>query len=107
MKALPPGTTMTAYVTDDSFDKVVSFYKTFAKQYDIRRRRGDKRLPNGQELQQTFMIFDGAADIMTSRTWAKIQRPFVGSVDLKGSAPEYKDVRDVTENRANREEVSP
>jgi hypothetical protein len=98
MKAQPPGTTTTAYLTNDSYDKVVAFYKTFAKQYDMPRRHGatGPRLPNGQEIQQTFMIFD-AADIITSKNWAKIQHPFVGSFDMKNGTPDYKDIRDITE----------
>ncbi len=93
-KALPPGTTSATYITNDSFDKVVAFYKALGKQYNISYR---PKLPNGQEMQQTFILFDGAADLRTSKNWAKIQRPFVGSVDFKGGAPQYKDIRDVTE----------
>jgi hypothetical protein len=63
----------------------------------LKTRRAPAALPNGQEMKQTFLIFDGAADIMTSRTWAKIQHPFVGSIDFKGGIPAYKDIRDLTE----------
>lgn len=97
MKALPPGTTATAYITKDAFEKVVAFYKSSSKEYKMPGMPGSRKLPSGQELKQTFLIFDGAADITTSKSWAKIQNPFIGSVDFKGGAPVYSDVRDVTE----------
>ncbi len=99
MEAVPPGTTTDAYLTGDSFEKVVAFYKTFAKEYSMPRRRtaATTRLPNGQDLKQTFFIFDGADSIVTSRHWAKVQRPFVGSSEMKGMTPQYHDIRDVTE----------
>jgi hypothetical protein len=96
MKNTPAGTTSTVYTTGDSFDKVVAFYKASATQYDMPHHTAGK-LPNGQELQQTFMIFDGAANLMTSKKWAKIQHPFIGSVTINGTVPEYKDIRDLTE----------
>jgi hypothetical protein len=96
MKALPPGTTGTTYTTNDSFEKVVAFYKGIGKEYKMPGMRGGGKLPTGQEMKQTFLIFDGAADIMTSKSWAKVQHPFIGSVDFKGGAPEYHDIRDIT-----------
>jgi hypothetical protein len=96
MKALPPGTTSTIYTTNDSFEKVVAFYKGFAKEYQMPGRRGGGKLPSGPDLKEAYLIFDGAADMLTSKSWAKVQRPFIGSVDFKGGVPEYKDVRDVT-----------
>lgn len=97
MKAMPPGTTSTAYITKDSYEKVVAFYKGFAKEYKMPGMPANRKLPTGQEMKQTFFIFDGAADISTSKSWAKVQNPFIGSVDFKGGAPVYSDVRDVTE----------
>ena len=94
--ALPPGTTSTIYTTNDSFEKVVAFYKGFGKEYQMPGMRAGRKLPSGQELKEEYLIFDGAADIVASRSWAKIQRPFIGDVSLKGGVPEYKDVRDIT-----------
>jgi hypothetical protein len=96
MKALPAGTTTATYTTTDSFEKVVAFYKGSAREYQIPGMRSGGKLPNGQEMKHTFLIFDAAADITTSRSWAKVQHPFIGSVDFKAGAPEYKDIRDVT-----------
>jgi hypothetical protein len=97
MKAIPAGTTSTAYITKDPFEKVVAFYKGSAKEYKMPGMRAGGKLPTGQEMKQTYLIFDGAADITTSKSWAKVQSPFIGSVDFKGGAPVYSDVRDVTE----------
>ena len=97
MKSLPPGTTTTAYITNDSFEKVVAFYKSSAKEYKMPGMRGGGKLPTGQEMKQTFPIFDGASNIGTSKSWAKVQHPFVGSVDFKGGMPEYSEIRDITE----------
>ena len=97
MKAMPPGITSTAYITKDAYEKVVAFYKGSAKEYKMPGMPANRKLPTGQEMKQTFFIFDGAADITTSKSWAKVQNPFIGSVDFKGGAPVYSDVRDVTE----------
>lgn len=96
-QTLPPGTTTAVYLTDDSFEKVVAYYKSFAKEYTMPRRRPADKLPNGQDLKQTFFIFDGADSIVTSKNWAKVQRPFIGSVEMKDMTPQYHDIRDVTE----------
>lgn len=95
-KALPPGMTSTIYTTNDSFEKVAAFYKNLGKEYKMPGARTGRKLPSGQELKEMYLIFDGAADIMASKTWAKVQRPFIGDVDLKGGVPQYMDVRDLT-----------
>lgn len=92
-KALPPGTVATSYITNDSFEKVVAFYKGFAQEYTMPGMPKDRKLPNGHELKQAYFIFDGAKDLSTSKTWAQIQRPFIGSV---GDNLEPLDIRDVT-----------
>jgi len=58
-------------------------------------KKGTK-LPNGQELMSVYFIFDGAASIANSKSWAKVQRPYVGTVKMQGTTPEYSDIRDVT-----------
>lgn len=95
--ALRPGTTITAYLTNDSFEKVVAFYKGFAQEYLTPGAHLNVKLPNGQELKKTFLILDGAPDLRTSRSWLSIQHPFVAAVALKGGEPKNTDIRDVTE----------
>jgi hypothetical protein len=92
-KALPPGTESNIYLTNDSYEKVVAFYKGLGQEYTMPGMPKTRKLPSGQELKQTFFIFDGAKDLSTSKSWAKVQRPFIGGVDDK---MQPRDVRDVT-----------
>jgi hypothetical protein len=92
-KALPPGTKATVYLTNDSFQKVVAFYKGSAREYTMPGIPKGRKLPSGQELKQTYFIFDGAKHLMTSKSWAQVQRPFIGSI---GDNLEPHDIRDVT-----------
>jgi hypothetical protein len=93
MKALPPGTEATIYLSNDPFEKVAAFYKAFAKEYTMPGMPKGRKLPNGQELKQTYFIFDGAKDLTTSKSWAQVQRPFIGSVD---DNLQPHDIRDLT-----------
>ena len=55
------------------------------------------RLSTGQELQEAYFIIDDAADIMTSKHWIKIQRPYLGRERTReGSQGKFEAVRDVT-----------
>ncbi len=92
-KALPPGTVATSYVTNDSFEKVVAFYKGFAQEYTMPGMPKNRKLPSGQDLKQAYFIFDGAKDLTTSKSWAQIQRPLIGSID---NNLQPRDIRDVT-----------
>lgn len=94
-KAMPPGTVSINYVTNDSFEKVVSFYKGLAKEYTMSMpgMPKNRKLPSGQELKQTYFIFDGAKDLATSKSWAQVQRPLIGSVD---DHLQPRDIQDVT-----------
>ncbi len=95
-KDFPPGMTPTIYTTTDSYEKVVEFYRGFAKEYNLPGMPKGGKLSNGQELKRTFFIFDGAPDPQTSRNWASVQRPYIGSITLKDGLPHYNDIRDVT-----------
>jgi hypothetical protein len=93
---LRPGTKIAAYLTPDSFDKVVAFYRDVGKEYTSPNMQPEQ-LPNGEPIHRAFLIFDGAADPLSSKSWARIQHPFIGSISQKGKTPEYHDVRDVTQ----------
>ena len=88
----------TIYTTGDSFDKVFDFYKGMAKEYKMPHQKEGKvkKLPSGQELKEAYFIFDGANDLMSSKLWIKVQRPYIGRVRMEGFQPKYEDVRDVT-----------
>jgi len=89
-----PGVQIDSYLTDDPFEKVVAFYKSIGKESAVSFLKKSEKLPNGQELTRTWFIFDGAADITTSKSWAMVQRPYV-PVDDNGEL-QYKNARNVT-----------
>ena len=95
--SLRPGVKITAYFTNDAFDKVVEFYGGIGKQFTAPKAPAPQKLPSGQELQKAFVIFDGAADLTSSNSWVRIQHPFIGSISSDAGQPEYHDIRDVTE----------
>lgn len=73
----------TIYTTGEAYEKVYSFYKGVGKEYQMPNVSGTKnKLPSGKELKSSFFIFDGAKDLMTSKLFAKIQRPYIG-MDMK------------------------
>ena len=94
----PGGMIPTIYLTDAPFDKVAAFYRGLAREYKMpgRQGRGPQKLPGGQELKEAYFIFDGAPDLVGSRRWAKVQRPYIGDVKMVGSTPQYQDIREVT-----------
>jgi len=94
----PQGMVPTIYLTPDSFEKVATFYRGLGREYRMpgRQRKEPQKLPGGQELKQAYFIFDGAKDLVTSRRWAKVQRPFIGDVKMAGPTPQYQDIREVT-----------
>ena len=73
----------TIYTTGEVYEKVYSFYKGIGKEYQMPGSSGTKnKLPSGKELKSSFFIFDGAKDLMSSKLFAKIQRPYIG-MDMK------------------------
>jgi hypothetical protein len=95
-KAMPPGMQSTVYLSDDAYGKVASFYRTLGKEFEMPGMQKGAKLPSGQEMLQSFFVLDGAEDLRSSKSWVKVQRPFIGSVAMKDGVPEFKDVRDVT-----------
>jgi hypothetical protein len=66
LKAMPPDTQAAYYVTNDSFEKVVEFYRGLGKEYTMPGQRKGGKLPSGQDLKQAYFVFDGARDISES-----------------------------------------
>ena len=95
-KAMPPDMQSTIYLSEDAYDKVASFYRGQGKEFTMPGMQKGAKLPSGQEMHQSFFILDGAEDLRDSKSWVKVQRPFIGSVVMKDGAPEFKDIRDVT-----------
>ncbi|MBS1171818.1 MAG: hypothetical protein H6R12_648 [Proteobacteria bacterium] len=82
----------TIYVTTDAYEKVVAFYRRSGREFVMPGGLGQPSdLPEGKKLRQMYLILDGASGLRTSRSWLKIQSPYVGptwKTDLKpGDAP--------------------
>lgn len=94
LAANDPGLEVTVFVTSDPFEKVYEFYKGFAQEYHMAGKR-TRKLRNGQELHDAFFILDNEKNILTSKMWVKIQRPYIGAgLDRKGDPAT--EIRDVT-----------
>ena len=78
--AAAPGKQVDVYLTSDDFDKVCAFYKDVYKEYTMPRRKGSSGQPK-----MAFFLIDGAADLGSSKYWAKVQRPYL---DEGGKAQE-------------------
>jgi hypothetical protein len=86
------------FTTNDFFENVVAFYRGIAREYrvpDMERR--PVKLSSGQELKEAYFILDDATDIMTSKHWIKIQRPYVDK-GRRGDPlyGKYEKIREVT-----------
>ena len=86
------------FTTNDFFENVVAFYRGTGREYRMPGSSGKPtKLSSGQELKEAYFIFDNAADIMTSKHWIKIQRPYLSRERTKeGSQGKYEAVREVT-----------
>jgi hypothetical protein len=68
-----PGKQVDVYLTSDSFDKVYAFYKGLYKEFTM---PGGSR-QGQQAMRITFFLIDGAADLSSSKFWAKVQHPYL------------------------------
>lgn len=69
------------YTTQDSFQKVTSFYKAIAREYMMPRASGTSGSPKKYgtyDLYEAYFIFDNAQNLASSRLWIKVQRPYIG-----------------------------
>jgi hypothetical protein len=86
------------FTTNDFFENVVAFYRGTGREYRMPGTGGKPtKLSSGQELKEAYFIFDNAADIMTSKHWIKIQRPYLSRERTKeGFQGKYGAVREIT-----------
>jgi hypothetical protein len=86
------------FTTTDFFENVVAFYRGLGREYKMPGTGGKPtKLSSGQELKEAYFIFDNASDIMTSKHWIKLQRPYLSRERTgEGSLGKYGAVRDVT-----------
>lgn len=72
----------TIYTTKDSFKKVAAFYKDLGREFSMPRSSGISGQPKKYEkyeLWEAYFILDGAQDLSSSKSWVKVQRPYIGS----------------------------
>jgi hypothetical protein len=87
-----PELEITVYKTADSFDKVCELFKKTGREYKVLGASG-RKLPNGHELKNAIFILDNGADLVGSRLWVKIQRPYIGPYGLThNGAGEIQDI---------------
>jgi hypothetical protein len=71
--------TTTIYITTDSYDKVLAFYRRLGREFVLPGGLGRPTgLPEGKKLRQTYIILDAARGLKASKRWVKIQTPYVG-----------------------------
>jgi hypothetical protein len=92
------GPKVIVFTTNDPFESVVAFYQGKGREYRMPGSSGKPaKLSTGQELREAYFIFDNAGDIMTSKHWVKIQRPYLSRERTKeGLQGKYGAVREVT-----------
>ena len=86
------------FTTNDFFENVVAFYRGTGREYRMPGMAGKStKLSSGQELKEAYFIFDNAADIVSSKHWIKIQRPYlVRGRTKEGFHGKFEAVREVT-----------
>lgn len=90
-------TKIMVFTTSDFFENVVAFYRSISREYRIPGGGKPMKLSSGQELREAYFILDDAGDIMTSKHWIKIQRPYVVMGQTgKGFRGKYGAVREIT-----------
>lgn len=84
------------YTSQDSFENVAAYYKKIGKEYAAPWTKIAQTLPDGRDIKIKVFLLDNAEDVGDSKQWVQVQYPFIGEVETVGSAPRYKDVRNVT-----------
>ncbi len=69
----------TIYVTTDSYEKVLAWYRKFGREFLMPGGLAQPTdLPEGKKLRQTYYIFDTSTSLRASKSWVKIQNPYAG-----------------------------
>lgn len=84
------GTECRIFTTSDSYEKVYAYYKDLYKEFTAPFPR--QKLPNGNDVKWAFFILDGGKDLVHSKYWMKVQRPYITTVDDNA---DFQGVRDI------------
>jgi len=87
---------VSVFTTRDPFERVVAFYAKRGAEYPAAWAKIVRKLPDGREIKVKVFVLDGKSDLADSRRWVQVQYPFIGDVEMVGTTPRYRDVRDVT-----------
>ena len=93
--AAQPDLDVSVYTTADAFEKVYGFFQKSGKEFKAIGSRS-RKLPNGKELRDAFFILDDANDLVASKRWVKIQRPYLGQYGLGRNGAGQNEIRDIT-----------
>jgi hypothetical protein len=91
---LPKGQQVTLYSTPDDFDKVCNFYRGIIKEFE--GGRFSSKLSEGQKFRSAIFIFDGAADTQKSKSWIRVQRPYIPEDEVGEDNPKVHDITVIT-----------
>jgi hypothetical protein len=91
---LAKGQQVTLYSTPDDFDKVCNFYRGIIKEFE--RGRFSGKLSEGQKFKSAIFIFDGAADTQKSKSWIRVQRPYVPEDEVGEDNPKVYEITVIT-----------
>ncbi len=87
---------VSVFTTRDPFERVTAFYGRIGVEYQAAWTRIARKLPDGREIKVKVFVLDGSSDLSESRRWLQVQYPFIGDVEMDGTTPRYRDVRDLT-----------
>jgi hypothetical protein len=87
---------VSVYTSRDSFERVAAFYAKIGAEYQAAWTKITRKLPDGRTIKVKVYVLDGKSDPTESRRWVQVQYPFIGDVEMAGTTPRYKDVRDAT-----------
>ncbi|MGH8633657.1 MAG: hypothetical protein ACRET7_05940 [Burkholderiales bacterium] len=87
---------VSVYTTRDAFDRVAAFYAKLGADYPAAWTKLKRKLPDGREIRVKVFILDGKSDVADAKRWVQVQYPFIGDVQMEGTTPRYRDVRDQT-----------
>jgi hypothetical protein len=91
--AVIKGVQCQVYTTGDDFSKLYAFYKGLYREFTPSFPK--PTLPKGQEMKWAFFILDDGKDLLHSKYWMKIQRPYIGTI-ADDDREDFKDVRDIS-----------
>lgn len=87
----------TIFVTTDTYEKVLAYYRKFGREFVMPGGLAQPSdLPEGKKLRQTYIVLDGSSSLRSSKSWVKIQNPYVGPVWKTQLKPDDKPMRELT-----------